>query len=331
MKEKLKWGVISTANIGLGRVIPGMQKSTISEVFAISSRGMERAEKAAEMMGIPKWHGSYEALLSDPEIDAVYNPLPNHLHVEWSIKALEAGKHVLCEKPIGLDAKEGQRLLDASKNYPELKIMEAFMYRHHPQWIKTKQWVQQGAIGAIKSVQSFFSYFNTDPGNVRNQADIGGGGLMDIGCYCVSFARFLFGKEPSRVVGLLDYDPRFNTDRVASGLMDFGDGLNSTFTCSTQMMPYQRCLIVGTEGSIEIDIPVNAPPDQEINIWLKNKASREEMTFGIVDQYHAQCDAMVNAIVNDTPVPTPLQDAVDNMRVIDAIIESGRSNTWVPL
>ncbi len=329
MDRKLRWGVISTANIGLGRVIPGMQKSTISEVYAISSRNADRAESAARKMGIPVSHDSYEALLSDPNIDVVYNPLPNHLHVEWSINALEAGKHVLCEKPIGLNTEEGQRLLDASRKYPHLKIMEAFMYRHHPQWKKVKSLVSDGSIGDLKSVQSFFSYHNRDPHNVRNMAEIGGGGLMDIGCYCISFARFLFDDEPERVVGLLDFDPDFNTDRMASGILDFGNGLHSTFTCSTQMMPYQRCLIVGTNGTIEVDIPVNAPPDQETKIWLKTPGIQHEIVFDVVDQYHAQCDAMVRAIMNDTQVPTTLQDAVDNMKVIDAIFESGKSGDWI--
>lgn len=329
MKRKLKWGIISTANIGLGRVIPGMQKSTISEVYAISSRDAGKAKAAAAQMGIPESHGSYEELLADPDIDVIYNPLPNHLHVEWSIKALEAGKHVLCEKPIGMNSGEGKKLLDASRRFPRLKIMEAFMYRHHPQWKRTKSLVEKGAIGDLKSVQSFFSYHNTDPQNVRNMAEIGGGGLMDIGCYCISFARFLFNGEPCRVVGLLDFDPNFGTDRMASGILDFGNGLHSTFTCSTQMMPYQRCLIVGTDGTIEIDIPVNAPPDRETQIWLKTRGTKEEIVFDVVDQYHAQCDAMVQAIVDDTPVPTPMDDAVHNMQVIDAIFESGKSGDWI--
>ena len=329
MSRKLKWGIISTANIGLQKVIPGMQKSSLSEVYAISSRDARRAGAAAERLGIPKWYGTYQGLLADPAIDVVYNPLPNHMHVDWSIRALEAGKHVLCEKPIGLNSAEGQRLLDASKRFPDLKIMEAFMYRHHPQWRRVKSLLDEGAVGDLKSVQSFFSYHNTDPHNVRNMAEIGGGGLMDIGCYCISFARYLFDDEPRRVVGLLDYDPEFQTDRMASGLLDFGNGLHSTFTCSTQMMPYQRCLIVGTNGTIEIDIPVNAPPDSETRIWLKSRDVNEEIVFDVVDQYHAQCDAMVWAIIDDAPVPTPLEDAVNNMRVIDALFLSGKSGDWI--
>ena len=220
-QNKVRWGIISTAKIGRLKVIPGIQKSDICEVTAISSRNQQQADEAAQKLGIPKAYGSYEALLADPDIDAIYNPLPNHMHVDWSIKAIEAGKHVLCEKPIGLDTTDAQRLLSKSQEYPNLKVMEAFMYRFHPQWIKAKELVKNGSIGEVKTVQSFFSYFNVDPNNIRNKADIGGGGLMDIGCYCISFPRFIFEEEPLRAVGLLDYDPVMKTDRIASGMMDF--------------------------------------------------------------------------------------------------------------
>lgn len=328
----LKWGILSTAKIGRTKVIPGIQKSALCEVVAISSRKQQQAEATASDLGIPKAYASYEALLADPNIDAVYNPLPNHLHVPWTLKALAAGKHVLCEKPIALDAQEAQQLLEASEQYPELKVMEAFMYRFHPQWIKTKEMVEAGALGEVKSVQSFFSYFNADPNNIRNQADIGGGGLMDIGCYCISFARFLFEAEPQRVVSLLDHDPVMKTDRIASGLMNFSAARSAQFTCSTQLMPYQRCLVVGTEGSIEIEIPVNAPPDKETRLWYRNRAGKqEEITFAVCDQYTLQAEAFAEAVLQDRPVPTPLSDAVGNMQVIDAVIESAQKDAWVTL
>lgn len=329
--QVVRWGILSTAKIGRTKVIPGIQKSSLCEVVAICSRDQQQAETTAQQLGIAKAYGSYEALLADPEIDAIYNPLPNHLHVEWTIKALEAGKHVLCEKPIGLDADEAQLLLEISEQYPRLKVMEAFMYRFHPQWVKTQALVEAGAIGTVKAVQSFFSYFNVDPNNIRNQADIGGGGLMDIGCYCISFSRFVFGAEPQRVVGLLDYDPEMHTDWIASGMLDYGDGRSSTFTCSTQLMPFQRCLIVGTDGSIEIEIPVNAPPDQATRLWLTTRAEKKELAFESTDQYTSQADAFAGAILADAPVPTPLSDAFGNMRVIDAIVESGKKGSWVSL
>jgi len=328
--DKVRWGILSTANIGVAKVIPAMQRGEHCEVTAIASRDLARARAAADSLGIPKAYGSYEELLADPEIDAVYNPMPNHLHVPWSIKALEAGKHVLCEKPIALSAAEAQTLVDAAAARPELKVMEAFMYRHHPQWRRTKELVTSGAIGELRTVQSFFSYFNDDPNNVRNIAEIGGGGLMDIGCYNLSLSRFLFDAEPDRALGIVEYDPRFNTDRLASGILDFGRG-TSTFTCSTQLAGYQRVNIFGTEGRIEIEIPFNAPPDRPTRIWHQRGGTIEEITFPICDQYTIQGDLFALAVLNNTPVPTPLSDAVANMRAIEAIVRSGKEGGWVTL
>ena len=328
--DKVRWGILSTANIGVAKVIPAMQRGEHCEVTAIASRDLARARAAADSLGIPKAYGSYEELLADPEIDAVYNPMPNHLHVPWSIKALEAGKHVLCEKPIALSAAEAQTLVDAAAARPELKVMEAFMYRHHPQWRRTKELVTSGAIGELRTVQSFFSYYNDDPNNVRNIAEIGGGGLMDIGCYNLSLSRFLFDAEPDRALGIVEYDPRFNTDRLASGILDFGRG-TSTFTCSTQLAGYQRVNIFGTEGRIEIEIPFNAPPDRPTRIWHQRGGTIEEITFPICDQYTIQGDLFALAVLNNTPVPTPLSDAVANMRAIEAIVRSGKEGGWVTL
>jgi len=318
-QSKVRWGVLSTAKIGTEKVIPAMQQGKFTEITAIASRDIKRAREAAERLGIEKYYGSYEALLEDPGIEAVYNPLPNHLHVPWTIKALRAGKHVLCEKPIGMDAGEAVELLDESRKHPHLKVMEAFMYRFHPQWKKAKELVLGGAIGEVRTIQSFFSYHNIDPGNIRNMADIGGGGLMDIGCYCISFPRFIFGEEPSGILGDMDFDPVMKTDRLASGMLRFPAGKTSTFTCSTQLMSYQRAVIFGTEGHITIEIPVNAPPDESCRIILQDRNKREVIEFPAVDQYTLQGDAFSEAILNDKPVPTPLEDAIGNMKVIDAI------------
>ena len=227
---KVRWGVLSTANIGVQKVIPGMLQGEYCKMVGIASRSLEKARAVANELGFSKAYGSYEELLADPEIQAVYIPLPNHLHVRWSIAALEAGKHVLCEKPIGLTSAEAAELLQVSKEHPELKIMEAFMYRHHPQWQRARALVQEGAIGELRTIQTFFSYHNVDPDNIRNMAEIGGGGLMDIGCYCISLSRFVFDAEPQRVMGIVEHDPVFKTDRLVSGLMDFGVG-TSTWTC----------------------------------------------------------------------------------------------------
>ena len=324
--KKVRWGVLSTARIGVEKVIPAMQLSEYCDMVAIASRSLEKAQAAAEQLVIPKAYGSYEELLADSDVDAVYIPLPNHLHVPWSIKALDAGKHVLCEKPISLTAAEAQELLEASRKRPQLKVMEAFMYRHHPQWQGARQLVVEGQIGALQAIQSFFSYHNVDPENIRNLADIGGGGLMDIGCYCISLARFIFGTEPQRVWGLLQYDPEFKTDRLASGVLDFGQGI-STFTCATQLTPYQRVNIFGTEGRIEIEIPFNAPPDRPCRIWHQRGDEIEEIVFDVCNQYTIQGDLISLAVLNDTEVPTPLEDAVANMRVIEDVIRSAESET----
>lgn len=328
--KRIRIGVLSTAKIGRTKVIPAMQRADNCEVAAIASRNGESARKVAEELGIPKAYGDYEALLADPDVDAVYIPLPNHLHVRWSLAAMDAGKHVLCEKPIGLDTDEAQALLDAAQARPELKVMEAFMYRHHPQWIKARELALSGTIGEMTTIQSFFSYFNADPGNIRNMADIGGGGLMDIGCYNISLSRFLFGREPDRVAGFADVDPEFGTDRVFSGMMDFG-GRVSAFTCSTQLADYQRVNIFGTDGRIEILIPFNAPPDEPCVILLQRgaKGEIETIAFDVCDQYTVQAELFAKAILEDTDVPTPLTDALDNMHVLETLRRSADLGEWV--
>ncbi len=327
---KVRWGVLSTSDLALKQVIPAMQQGTYSEISAIASRSLTSAQEAAARLGIPKAYGSYEELVADPEIDAIYNPLPNHLHVPWSIKALEAGKHVLCEKPIAMSAAEAQTLAEAGKAHPNLKLTEAFMYRHHPQWQRARQLVAQGKIGELRTVQTLFSYFLEDPNNIRNIAEVGGGTMMDIGCYAVSVPRFIFGKEPSRVAAIVEYDPRFKTDRLASAVLNFGTG-TATFTCGTQLSPYQRVNILGTQGRVEIEIPFNAPKDRPCKIWHEHDGTIEEITFEVCNQYTLQGDVFSQAVLNDTPVPTPIEDAVANMRVIEAVFESGRRGGWAEI
>ncbi|MCH8045140.1 MAG: Gfo/Idh/MocA family oxidoreductase [Planctomycetes bacterium] len=328
---KIRWGVLSTANIGTEKVIPAMQQGAYCQIDAISSRSLEKAQAAAAQLGISRAYGSYEELLADPDIDAIYNPLPNHLHVSWSIKALRAGKHVLCEKPIGLSAAEGQALVDEGRRHPQLKLMEAFMYRHHPQWKLAQQLVADGKIGELRTIQSFFSYHNVDPDNIRNQADIGGGALMDIGCYNISLSRLIYGAEPRRVFGIVQRDPEMKIDRLTSGILDFGSG-TSTFTCSTQLTSRQRVNIYGTEGHIEIEIPFNAPADRPCKVWHQ-RGSEEPERFELetANQYTIQGDLFSQAVLEDTDVPTPIEDAVANMRVIEAILASAEEGRWVEL
>ena len=326
--ESIRWGVLSTAKIGVNKVIPGMAQAGNCRVIAIASRDLSKARDWANRLSLPVACGSYEELLADPQIDAIYNPLPNHLHVDWSIKALEAGKHVLCEKPLGVNTDDAKRLVDAAENYPQLKVMEAFMYRFHPQWIEAKRLVDEGRIGELRSIHSIFSYYNVDPSNIRNQADIGGGGLLDIGCYCISLSRFLFGRPPRKVVGEVERDPVLKVDRLASGLLDFGTG-TSSFTCSTQLSYYQRVQIMGTEGRVEIEIPFNAPPDRETRLWIDHGEGIEEIVFPVCDQYTLQGEAFSRSVLEDLPVPTPLSDAMENMSIIDGIFRSSETSAWV--
>jgi len=331
MREKIRWGVLGTANIALKKVIPAMQASKWCEMVAIASRGAARARDAAEELGLPKHYASYEELLADHDIDAVYNPLPNHLHVPWSIRAAEAGKHVLCEKPIALNAAEARELI-AARDRTGVKIGEAFMVRTHPQWLRTRELVRQGGIGDVRAVVGAFSYFNRDPKNVRNVAEWGGGGLMDIGCYPIVTSRFVFGAEPLRVFGLIERDPEMKIDRLASALLEFPGG-HAVFTCSTQVVHFQRMEIIGTRGRIELEIPFNAPPDRTTRILVDTTGDllgtgiRVE-EFPICDQYGIQGDLFSRAILDRGEVPTPLEESVANMAVIDAIFRSAASGAW---
>jgi len=326
--NKIRWGILGAAKIAIEKVIPAMQQSDLCEIVAIASRDADKAAKAASQLGIPAHYDNYEQLLESTNIDAVYIPLPNNMHVPWAIKALNHNKHVLCEKPIGLTSQEALDLLSHSQQYPYLKLMEAFMYKFHPQWIKTRQLVDEGTIGELRTIQAFFSYFNNDPGNIRNILASGGGGLMDIGCYCISQSRFITGKEPLRVHGIIDYDPVLKTDRMASATLDFG-GITSTFTCSTQLNPFQRFHIFGTNGSIEVIIPVNAPPTEATQILLHRKGKTEEIFFEPVNQYALQAEALSKSIIDNTELPHSIEDSINNMKVIEAVIESNKAGKWI--
>lgn len=326
--QRVRWGVIGTGRIGLDKVIPAMQRGQLCDIEAIASRAQVTARTAAERLGIPRAYGSYEALLDDPRVEAVYITLPNHLHVPWSIRALESGKHVLCEKPIGLDSRQAEQLLEVAERHPRLKVMEAFMYRHHPQWRRVLEIVRGGEIGELRTIQSIFTYHNVDPLNVRNQHAIGGGGMLDVGCYAVSLSRFVFGAEPVRVVGIAELDAVFHTDTLTSGILDFGRG-HATFTCATRLAPYQRVNIFGTEGRVELEIPFNAPPDAPHRLWLQRGSETTEAAVGYHDQYQIQGDLFARSIRDDVPVPTPLADAVANMRVIDALFQSAETGSGV--
>jgi predicted dehydrogenase len=328
---KVRWGVLGAASIAIRKVIPGMQKGEWSEVTAIASRDLLKAEDAAHKVGIAKAYGSYEELLADPDVEAIYNPLPNHLHVPWSIKAAEAGKHVLCEKPLSLTVAEAKTLVAARDRYG-VKIGEAFMVKTHPQWLRTRELIRQGVIGELRAIMGAFSYFNRDPKNVRHVVEWGGGGLMDIGCYPITTSRWIFGEEPLRVAGIAERDPEFGTDRLTSAVMEFPSG-QAVFTCSTQMVPYQRMQFLGTKGRIEIEIPFNAPNDRPTRIFIDD--GRDVYGYGIrteaipvCDQYTVQGDAFSRAIREGGEVPVPLEDAIANMAVIEAVFRAADSGKW---
>ena len=331
MPNKLRWGILSTAAIGLKKVIPAMQGGEYTSVVAIASRELAKAQKAATALGIPKAYGSYEELLADPSIDAIYNPLPNQLHVPWTIKTAEAGKHVLCEKPLSLTVAEAESLL-AIRSRTGVKIGEAFMIRSYPQWLRVRELLNESRVGELRSILGFFSYFNIDPANIRNQVECGGGALMDIGCYLVHASRYAFAKEPTRVVALIDRDPQMRIDRLTSAILDFPAG-QSIFTCSTQLVPYQRVHFLGTRGRIELEIPFNAPIDRPTRLFIDDGGdlfgrSITTETFPICDQYTLQGDAFSRAVLENMEVPVPLEDAIKNMAVIEAIFRSASSGQW---
>lgn len=323
--NKVKWGVLGAAKIARVKVIPAMQAGGWSEIAAIASRDGEKARQTADELGIGKAYGSYEELLSDPDIEAIYNPLPNHLHVPWSIRAAEAGKHVLCEKPISLSVAECRDLI-AARDRTGVKVGEAFMVRTHPQWIRVREMVRSGEIGELRAVLGAFSYFNRDPQNVRNVREWGGGALMDIGCYPIQISRFLFEQEPIRSTGAIERDPEFGVDRLTSGLLEFPTG-HCVFTCGTQMVYHQRIQVLGTKARIEVEIPFNAPPDRPCRIFIDpgtdvfGTGTRTE-EFAICDQYTIQGDEFSRAIREGGEVPTPLEDSLRNMEVIEAIFKS---------
>jgi predicted dehydrogenase len=323
MTDVVRWGILSTADIAIKKSIPGMLRAARTAVVAIASRDMALARSVADRLGIPTAHGSYEALLADPSVDAVYIPLPNHLHLDWTIAAARAGKHVLCEKPLALTAADAKRMVDAA-DAAGVRLMEAFMYRHHPSWVAVHELVASGRIGRLAAIQSWFSYYNDDPSNIRNVLDFGGGALYDIGCYCVNLSRLLFEGEPTRITSAIRRDPIGGTDVLTSAILEFDGGIAS-FTCSTRTETDQRVHVYGDAGRISIGIPFNIPPDRPTTISLTSGGdppvapATEVMTFDTKDPYAAEVEAFSSAIIDGGPTPVAPQDAVANLRVIESI------------
>ncbi len=325
--DTVRWGILSTAGIATGKVIAGMQRAARCEVVAIASRDADRAMSAATALGIPRSYGSYEALLADPDIDAVYIPLPNNLHPEWTKRAAVAGKHVLCEKPLAMTSAEAREMVAVCRDAGVL-LMEAFMYRLHPSWVAARDLVASGRIGRLVAVDSFFSYFNDDPANIRNRRETGGGALYDIGCYSVNLSRMLFGAEPTAVRAAITRDPSSGVDTLTSGILQFESGV-ATFTCSTRMEPDQRVDIYGTNGRIRIHIPFNIPPDRPTRLSIYAGGDPpvnpgvEEVEFPAKDPYAAEAEGFAAAVLDGAPVPTPPEDAIANLEVIEALFAAG--------
>jgi predicted dehydrogenase len=325
------WGVLSTARIGIRHVIPAMLASPLVELRAIASRSLPSAQAAARSLGIAQAYGSYDELLADPAIEAIYNPLPNHLHVPLTLQAAAAGKHVLCEKPVALSAAEAGLLRAAARS---VHIEEAFMVRHHPQWQRARELVREGRIGELRAVQVFFTYFNDDPGNIRNQPDAGGGALYDIGCYAVLAGRYLFGSEPQRAVALVDRDPQLGTDRLTSAMLDFGVGRQACFTVSTQSARFQRVQVLGTQGRIELCIPFNAARGEPTRLAVDEGGQLDGSgvtveTVAPCDQHQLQVEAFSRHVRAGTrPDPAAIDEALSQARVIDALWLSERTGRW---
>jgi predicted dehydrogenase len=333
MTDRVSWGVLSTADIGVAKVLPGMLRGSRVRIAAIASRDLAKAQAVATRLGIPQAYGSYEALLADPSIEAIYNPLPNHLHVPWTIRALEAGKHVLCEKPIALDAEQARQLI-AARDRSGCVVAEAFMVRWNPQWQRARELVRSGVLGDVGAIQTFFSYFLRDPANVRNRADIGGGGLYDIGCYAITTARYCFGAEPVRVAAAIERDPDMGIDRLTSALMEFPDNRHLTFTVATQLSPHQRVTIVGSKARAEVIVPFNAPNQRPCRVVIDDGAdlfggNAKVEEFPVADQYTLQGDGFSRVVRGEETLEFPIEDAVQNMRVIDATFRAAQTATWV--
>jgi predicted dehydrogenase len=329
--EKVRYGVLGVARIATVKVIPAMQAGQLSHIAGIASRDRDRAEEAARRLNIPRAYGSYDEMLDDPEIEAVYNPLPNHLHVPLSIRAAQAGKHVLCEKPIAMNTAEARELM-AVRDRTGVIMGEAFMVQTHPQWLRAVELARAGRIGKLRAAMGSFGYFNSDPVNIRNVRAYGGGALMDIGCYPVKVSRLMFGEEPLRVSAAIVRDPEFDTDILTSATLEFPSG-HAVFTCGTQVAPNQSMQFTGTAGRLWLDIPFNAIPGEISRLRIDDGSDLRGAgvtveEFAPCDQYTIQGDLFARAVRENVQPPVPLEDSVLNMAVIDALFRAADTGEW---
>jgi len=324
MTDTIRWGVISTANIGRKRVIPAIQQSRNGTVAAVASRSLESAQAFAAEMDIPTAYGSYDDLLADPNIDAIYNPLPNHLHAEWSIKAAEAGKPTLCEKPLAVTADEAQGIVDAFKERGIL-FAEAFMYRFHPRTERVKQLVDEGALGDVRLIRAAFSFQIGDEDNVRLYGpEQGGGSLMDVGCYCINLMRHVTGEEPERVSASAVFGDT-QVDEWLVGTLAFPSGALGVLDCGFRSLDRHTYEIRGSEGTLIVDEAFGTPPDASTTIKLWQGEAYQEISFGPANHYVLMAEDFADAILEGRPPRFDAQDAVENMRVIDRMLADARS------
>jgi len=331
-KQKIRWGVLGCASIAKRSVVPGIQGSEFNEVRAIASRSLETAQATANELNIPLAYGSYEELINDQELDAIYIPLPNQLHKEWTIKAMKAGKHVLCEKPIALTHKEAEEMLLVSK---EMNVIaaEAFMYRYHPRYERIKQLIDDGVIGDLRLIKGSFTFNNGDSTeNVRFVKEWGGGSLYDVGCYPISAARYLLGREPiAATMQAMFSEKHGGVDMMAAGLVEFPGDVSLLFDCGMWAAFRNPLEILGTKGRIEIPHAFLGKNENEGNYYVHTDHGVEEIKAEYLDTYALQADAIARAIYGEQSLPFPLDDAIANMKVLEACLQSAENGTRVTL
>lgn len=326
----VRWGILSTAKIGLNQVIPAIQASGNGTVTAIASRDRVKAQEAAAQVGIPSAYGSYDDLLRDPAVDAVYIPLPNGLHAEWTIQAAQAGKHVLCEKSLCVTAEEARRMVDACEAAGVL-LMEAFMWRHHPRHARVKELLLQGAIGEPRVVRANFSFPLRDPGNIRMVRELGGGALMDLGCYCINAARFLFDDEPVAVNAAGRFGDRTGVDMTLAAVLEFSGDRFAHFECSFDVFGGQRYGVVGDGGYIEVPDAFGPGNELPTVLHLNTGSGRKEESIPGANQYVRMVESFAQAILDGGALQAPAESGSNNMRVVDACLRSAKERRRVVL
>ncbi len=336
MASKVQWGVLGAAAIATGRTMPAMKDAPSATLLALASRDPGKGRKVAAEFGIPRVYASYEALLADPGIDAVYVPLPNQLHFEWAMRALQAGKHVLCEKPLCISADQVVQLC-AERDRTGRHIEEGFAFRNHPQWAKLDEIIAAGTIGEVRAVHATLAKQFLDPADVRNQPGAGGGALYDLGSYAISACNLVFKRAPSRVVAALEHDPAFGIDRLSSALLDYGDR-HAAFTVATQAGSdawgtHQQFSVLGSRGWLRMNFAFAHARPTASAIEVGDSSSvgsfpTTTYTFEPANHYLLQVERFSRLLLGDAVTSWPIEDALDTIRTIEALFASARAGTW---